>query len=82
MTDIDSTIAMIKSRRDAAQVAMVRAQTISETAQASEDAARAKLREEFGLDNLAEARAKLEQLQSELQNILDAIATELDAMEL
>jgi len=82
MSDIDATIDMLKSRVNAAQLAKARSIATKETAQASFDSAMSALKTEFGLDNLAQARDKLESLQADLQSKVDGVATQLDAMEL
>lgn len=81
MSAIDDKIAAIKSRIDAARIAQVRAEATRETAQAAEAQAMAKLAQEFGVDNLADARAKLAELQSELDACLQSITSELDEIE-
>lgn len=82
MSDIDAKISAIKSRRDAAQLAMMRAQAAKENAEAAEDAAMHRLLEEFGLDNLADARAMLAKLESDVQNLMDEVTRTLDDIEL
>lgn len=82
MSDIDNQITLIKSKRDAANLAKVRAEATKENAQAAQDAAMARLKDEFGVDNLAEARAKLVELQTEVQTYLAEITKELDEIEL
>jgi hypothetical protein len=75
---IDDKIAAIKSRIDAARTAQIRAEATRESAQVTEAQAMALLAEEFGVDNLAMTRAKLAELQEELQACLDSITSELD----
>jgi hypothetical protein len=82
LSNLDAEIAMLKARRDAAQLAKARAEATKETAQATYDAAMAALMTEFQLDNLGDARATLERLQGDLQAKLDGVAAELDAMEI
>lgn len=82
MSEIDAKIASIKARREAAQIAKVRAEATKETAQASYDAAMARLSDEFGVDSLAVARGKLTELQADLQAQLDEITEVLDEIEL
>jgi hypothetical protein len=81
LSELDNQIAMLKSRRDAAQLAKARAEATRETAQASSDAAMAKLKEEFGVDNLDEARAKLTELQEGLRTQIVEITSILDTIE-
>jgi hypothetical protein len=82
MTDIDAKIAEIKSRIDNARMAKARAEATKEAAQQAEAHALAKLADEFGLDNPLAARAKLAELQNELQMCLDDVTTHLDKIEL
>jgi predicted nucleic acid-binding Zn-ribbon protein len=82
LSSIDNQIALLKSRIDAARLADARAQATRETAQASESAAMDKLRSEFGVDNLTDARAKLVELQTDLQSKLDEISSVLDDIEI
>lgn len=82
MSDIDNQITLIKTKHTAANLAKVRAETTREHAQAAQDVAMARLKDEFGVDNLAEARAKLVELQTEVQTYLSEITKELDEIEL
>lgn len=81
MSNIDNEIALIKSKIEAAQRAKIRAEATRETAQASEVAALQRLKDEFDVDNLSEARAKLAELQTDLRNKLDEITAILDEIE-
>lgn len=82
MSEIDDQIAAIKLRREAAYNAKIRAEATRESAQVIEASALAKLKEEFGVDNLADARVRLEELQAEVQSRLAEISKELDEIEL
>lgn len=82
MSDIDAKISMIQSRIEAARIAKARAEAVRETAQESEDKAMAQLAAQFGVDNVAQARAKLAELQAEVQTMLTEITTVLDTIEL
>ncbi len=82
MSELDAKIASIKARREAFQLAKVRAEATKESAEKAEAAAMQRLKDEFGLDNLADARAKLVELQTDLQSQLDEITQALDEIEL
>lgn len=81
MTNIDATIDNLKARRNAAQLARVRAETLKETAQASYDSAIASLKAEFAVDTIEDARGRLKDLQSQFESQLAEITAKLDAME-
>lgn len=81
MSNIDNEIALIKSKIEVAQRAKIRAEATRETAQASEVAALQRLKDEFDVDNLSEARAKLAELQTDLRTKLDDITALLDEIE-
>ena len=81
MSAIDDKISAIKSRIDSLRLTQVRAEATKESAQATEAQAMAKLAQEFGVDNLPEARDKLAQLQAELDACLESITSELDEIE-
>ena len=82
MSNTDSDIAMLQSRIDAARIAKARSEATTETAQATLDAAMLKLKTDFGVDNLADARAKLLELQTNLQSRIDQIVDMLDKMDI
>jgi formate-dependent nitrite reductase cytochrome c552 subunit len=75
---IESQIAGIKKRIEDARLAKMRAQVAQETAQKQYDAGMAKLRELFGVDNQAQARAKLAELQADLDSKMEQITLMLD----
>lgn len=81
MSEIDNQIAEIKARIDAGRIAKARAEATKESARAIEAQALAKLKEEFGVDNLVDARAKLVTLQNELKIALDNITEQLNEIE-
>ncbi len=81
MNTIDNEIALIKSKIEVAHRAKIRAEATRETAQASEAAALQRLKDEFDVDNLNEARAKLAELQTDLRTKLDDITALLDEIE-
>lgn len=81
MSEIDDRIAKLKSRIDAGRMAKARAEATRESAQATEAQAMAKLADQYGVDNLAGARDKLVELQTQLQALTDEITAELDVIE-
>lgn len=81
MTDIDNQIASIKARIDTLRLAKARAEATKETAQATEAAAMAKLKANFGVDSVGEARDKLAELQADLQRQLLEVTGILDQIE-
>ncbi len=82
MSAIDDKISAIKSRIDALRMAQVRAEATRENAQAVEASAMATLAKEFGVDSIPETRAKLAELQSELDTCLESIESELDEIKI
>jgi len=80
MSNTDAIIDNLKARRNAAQLARVRAETLKETAQASYDAAIASLKSEFAVDTIEDARARLSDLQRQFESQLEDITAKLDAM--
>jgi hypothetical protein len=73
---IDDKIAALKRRTELATANKYRAQAAREAAQASEAEAMQALHEKFGLDSLADARAKLAELEASIASKV-AEATEL-----
>lgn len=67
------TVEQLKARVDAARIAKARAEATEQAAREQYEHAMAQLTDKFGLDNLTDARAKLE----ELQNDLDAKVAEV-----
>lgn len=63
---IDEQIAALKLQADVATASRYRAEAAYETAQKAYDEAMAALAEEFGLDNLGDARAKLAELEASI----------------
>jgi ribosome-binding protein aMBF1 (putative translation factor) len=81
LSDIDSQIAAIKSRINSAQIQKVRAQAANETAQENYNLAMARLRTEFGVDSVEGARAKLAELQTDLQTKMAEVTNILDEID-
>lgn len=75
---IETQIAAIKKRIEDARLTKMRAQVAQETAQKQYDEGMAKLRELFGVDNQAQARAKLAELQADLDSKVEQITQTLD----
>lgn len=82
MTDIALEVADIQTKIKAAEVAKIRAEASLDAAQAQKDQALTALKDEFGLDNLSDARAKLAELKADLAAKLDQINEILDSIEL
>ncbi len=82
MSNIDDKISSIKKKLEAAQVAKVRGQAAKETAQANYDEAMATLHAEFGVDSPESIRAKLAELQEDLENNIKEINNSLDELNL
>lgn len=82
MSDIDNKITQLKARIAAAQLAQARAEATTETAKATQDSAMARLKDEFGVDSLADARGKLVELEDELQQLATSITRILDEHDL
>ena len=82
MSEIDDQIARIKAKIDAGRIAKARADATRENAQAAEDSAMARLKEEFGVDSIEEARGKLGELQAEVNAYLKEITDVLDEIEI
>ena len=71
----------LQRRVDAARLAKARAQAAHEQALKLREEALLRLKEEFGIDNLDDARAMLEQLRSQAQHELSEVAKVLDEIE-
>lgn len=80
--NIEEQIAQLKARAESATAAKYRAEAAKHSAQQRYDEAMQLLAEQFGLDNLKDARAKLEQLETTLQNKVAEATEILDAMKL
>lgn len=78
---IDEEVANLKTRLNAAQLAQLKAEAAQNSAQERLDMYLKQLREDFGVDNLGDARAKLEELQAELTIKLQAAKEILDSIE-
>lgn len=77
-TSLDAEVSQIKARHAAATRARARAEQQEIAARATADAARAQLREQFGVDTVAEANALLAQLDTRQQELITALRTALD----
>jgi hypothetical protein len=82
MTDIDSAIEDLKQRNQSALSAKYRAEATKESAEKQLEQAMQVLREQFGIDNLSEARATLAKIQAKAQELIDEAEQKLDAMNL
>lgn len=67
LSNIESRIATLKSKINAAQLAKVRAEATKENAEINYALAMQELRSKFGVDNPQDARAKLVELQKTLE---------------
>lgn len=81
MSNIDNEITLLKSRLEQAQLAKVKAQATREHAEETEAAALERLRTEFGVDTVVQARDRLVELQTDLQTKLSEITSILDEIE-
>lgn len=82
MSSIDTEISSIKKRLETAQIAKVRGQAAKESAQQNYDNAMAELFEHFGVDSPEAIRAKLAELQQDLDTTIQEINTSLDELNL
>jgi hypothetical protein len=74
-------ILKLQKRVDAARLALARAQAAREQAERLYQEGKLALQEQFGLDSLEDARAKLGDLRAELQREIDEVANLLDKIE-
>jgi uncharacterized protein YpuA (DUF1002 family) len=79
---IDEQIASLKKRIEAARLAKARADVGREAADKQHAEAMAELRDSFGVDNQAQVRAKLAQLQDDVASKLEQITQILNAHKL
>lgn len=77
MADIDSRIAGIKKTIESAKITKIRAEAAREQAELRKAEALQALQDKFGLDNLAQARAKLAELKSDLEVKVSEIENKL-----
>jgi hypothetical protein len=77
LSDIDD----LKKRIDQARLNQARAQAQKEQAEKLYTEGMTRLKDEFGLDNLEDARAMLGQLRSQLDTELSQVASLLDKIE-
>jgi predicted nucleic acid-binding Zn-ribbon protein len=82
LSTIDEEIASIKQRINAAQIAKVRADAAKENAENNFETGMLELRSKHGLDSLQDVRAKLAELQQDLQSKKDEVSTILDEINL
>lgn len=76
--DVEAQVADIRRRLAEATRARVRAEADRDAAQATAEAARRQLADEFGVSSVAEATAMLSALESDLAVQLDALHAALD----
>lgn len=76
--DLDGQIAAIKTRLATAQRAKLRAEAERHAAETAAETARRQLADEFGVTSVAEAKAMLAGLETELSGQLAAIRSALD----
>lgn len=81
IVDLDAQVAVLAERLSVARRSNARADAELDAARATRDNVVATLTKEFGVATPDEARAKLEQLESELAAEIDALRQALDAME-
>lgn len=79
---IDSDIAAIKKRLADAQLVKARSEGIKQSVEQQYQEALQALQEQFGLDNLQDARAKLTELEKAVQDELASITSFLDEYDL
>jgi hypothetical protein len=82
MVDINSAIEDLKTRTQEAMSARYRAEATKESAEKQLEQALAILKENFGLDNLTDARAMLTKIEARAQELIDEAEQKLDAMNL
>jgi len=82
MEDIDSAIERLKARSQEAMSAKYRAEATKESAERQLEQAMQVLKDDFGIDNLADARATLAKIQARAQELIDEAQHKLDAMNL
>lgn len=82
MSDIDNRISTIKAKVESARLTKARAEANRESAQKAYDKAMQTLEQDFGLDNLSDARDKLASLQAALEEQLNEVETLLDDLNL
>ncbi len=75
------TVEELKAKADAARIAKARAEATQQAAKEQYDKAMAQLFEKFGLDNLADARAKLDELQRDLDEKVATVTEKLDQID-
>jgi hypothetical protein len=81
MNSIDTQIAKLKDRIEAARIAKARAEAAHQIALETKEEAEARLKAEFSLDSLTDARARLEELQQKLETDLRSAELMLDELE-
>jgi ribosome recycling factor len=74
-------IVALQKRVEAARLAKARAEAAREQAEKLRAEALQALQDEFGIDNLADARGKLEQLRSKAQEELNEVVNILNEIE-
>lgn len=81
MTDLDAAVADVKTRIATAQREQARAEAQRDAAQARVDALRQILVDEFGVTTVAEAQARIQELENELEQHLVQLTAALDQIE-
>lgn len=76
---LDEDLRSIRTRISSAQAKKARAEVVFETAQQSLQAARSKLKEEFGVTTGAEAKEMLVSLTNELDDAVKLVRSELES---
>lgn len=77
MTDLDATIAQLKKDIESARIKKIRSEADRDRAERDKLDAVGKLKEQFGLDNLTDARDKLADLRSLLADSIKRIEEDL-----
>lgn len=82
MSNADQQVSEIKARIDAAQRTVARAEADRDAARKAANTALRDLTAEFGVSTVAEAKAKMEELQSELDGLIAQTRQSLDELNL
>ena len=80
--NVDEQIAALKAKVNKAQLIKARSEAAKELAEKNKQDAMARLRDEFGVDNLEDVHAKLAELQSDLDDQLSKVSEILDNINL
>lgn len=82
MSDADQQVSELKARVEAARRLAVRAEADRDAARSASDVALGKLAHEFGVTSVAEAKAMMGELQSELDSLIAQTRQSLDKLNL